>query len=233
MGRATEMSAADRRILVTFDAMEAGASHLEAVAGQIEQQLNYLKSYLAPLVASWTGQASTEYQALQQKWDASAAQLNQILRQIAATLRTADENDTQRSAGRHRHLDRLMQDGDPEVVVAACQLRAGRLAFADWDAVFRTATVYAQAPSRPGFMVAELTGKGSWVSVFSSLDRLGAFVGECDWMSLPGWDLIDLLPDGVGAVLDPGSGHAVAIPPRGPATEINTVGPGWAGTSHG
>ncbi|MGH3973044.1 MAG: WXG100 family type VII secretion target [Pseudonocardiaceae bacterium] len=215
------MCAASGRMLVTFDAIETGASNIDAVADQIDQQLDDLKSYIAPLVASWTGQAFTDYQALEQKWDTSAAELSQVLRQIAATLRT------------DRHLDRLREDVDPEVVVAARRLRAGRLALAEWNAVFRTATVYAQAPSRPGFMVADLPGKGSWVSVFSSLDRLGAFVGECDWMSMPGWDLIDLLPEGVGAVLDPDSEHAVAIPPRNPTTASNTAGPGRAGTSDG
>ncbi|MGH8902357.1 MAG: SseB family protein [Egibacteraceae bacterium] len=123
-----------------------------------------------------------------------------------------------------------MQDGEPGVVVAARRLRAGKLTLADWDAAFRTATVYAQAPSRPGFMVADLPGKGSWVSVFSSLERLGAFVGACDWMSMPGADVIELLPDGVGAVLDPGSGHAVAIPPRG---AIYAAGPRWTGMPDG
>ncbi|MGH8902358.1 MAG: WXG100 family type VII secretion target [Egibacteraceae bacterium] len=88
------MSAADGRMLVTFGAIETGAADTDAVAGQIDQQLDDLKSYIAPLVASWTGQASSDYQALQQKWDASAAELNQVLKQIAVTLRTANENYT-------------------------------------------------------------------------------------------------------------------------------------------
>lgn len=64
----------------------------DAVASQIAQQLSDLKSYLAPLVANWSGEASVEYQALQAKWDAGASDLNQVLRQMAQALRTAGEN---------------------------------------------------------------------------------------------------------------------------------------------
>jgi WXG100 family type VII secretion target len=64
----------------------------DGVASQIAQQLSDLKSYLAPLVATWSGQASTEYQALQSKWDASADDLNQVLRQMSQALRTAGDN---------------------------------------------------------------------------------------------------------------------------------------------
>lgn len=79
-------------MLVTFGAIDAAASDTDAVAGQIDQQLDDLKSYLAPLVASWTGQAASDYQALQSKWDGSVAELNQILREIAVNLRTANQN---------------------------------------------------------------------------------------------------------------------------------------------
>jgi early secretory antigenic target protein ESAT-6 len=85
----------DGHILVTFGAVSEAAGDTDAIAGQIEQQLGDLKGYLAPMVASWTGQASTDYQALQTKWDTSAADLNVVLRQIAQALRTAHGNYTQ------------------------------------------------------------------------------------------------------------------------------------------
>src|SRR5438445_11792769 len=83
---------ADGHILVTFGAVSEAAADTDAIAGQIEQQLSDLKGYLAPMVASWSGQASTDYQALQAKWDTSAADLNTVLRQIANALRTAHGN---------------------------------------------------------------------------------------------------------------------------------------------
>ncbi len=82
----------DGQMLVTFGSIDAAASDTDGIASQIDQQLDDLKSYLAPLVASWEGQASGDYQALQAKWDTSAAELNQVLRQIATNLRTANEN---------------------------------------------------------------------------------------------------------------------------------------------
>ena len=82
----------DGHILVTFGAINEAAMDTDAVASQIAQQLSDLKSYLAPLVANWSGEASAEYQALQAKWDAGASDLNQVLRQMAQALRTAGEN---------------------------------------------------------------------------------------------------------------------------------------------
>ena len=43
-------------------------------------------------MASWSGEASADFQALQAKWDQSAEDLNQILRQISQALRTAGDN---------------------------------------------------------------------------------------------------------------------------------------------
>jgi WXG100 family type VII secretion target len=88
----TSMSNPDGEIRVGFGAIDAAASDTDAIATQIAQQLDDLKIYLSPLVATWTGEASTDYQALQSKWDTSAAELNQVLRQIANTLRTSNEN---------------------------------------------------------------------------------------------------------------------------------------------
>ncbi len=82
----------DGHILVTFGAINEAAMDTDSVASQIAQQLSDLKAYLAPLVANWSGEASTEYQALQAKWDAGANDLNQVLRQMAQALRTAADN---------------------------------------------------------------------------------------------------------------------------------------------
>jgi len=82
----------DGHILVTFGAINEAAMDTDSVASQIAQQLSDLKAYLAPLVASWSGDASSEYQALQSRWDAGANDLNQVLRQMAQALRTAGDN---------------------------------------------------------------------------------------------------------------------------------------------
>jgi len=82
----------DGHILVTFGAINEVAMDTDSVASQIAQQLSDLKAYLAPMVASWSGDASSEYQALQSRWDASANDMNQVLRQMAQALRTAGDN---------------------------------------------------------------------------------------------------------------------------------------------
>lgn len=82
----------DGHMLVTFGAVDAAAADTETVANRISQQLEDLRSYLAPLLATWSGQASSDYQGLQARWDAGAAGLNGVLREIAAALRTAHGN---------------------------------------------------------------------------------------------------------------------------------------------
>ena len=82
----------DGNISVTFAAINEAAMDADSVASQIAQQLSDLKAFLAPMVASWSGEASTDFQALQAKWDGSAADLNQVLRQMAQALRTAGDN---------------------------------------------------------------------------------------------------------------------------------------------
>ncbi|HXL16909.1 MAG TPA: WXG100 family type VII secretion target [Streptosporangiaceae bacterium] len=81
----------DGHIQVTFGAVNEAAMDTDSIASQIAQQLSDLKAYLAPLVASWSGEASGEFQALQAKWDAGANDLNQVLRQISQALRVAAE----------------------------------------------------------------------------------------------------------------------------------------------
>ena len=85
---------AAEEVVVTPQALDNAASDTDAVAGQIEGQLNDLHTYLRPLVATWTGQASTDWQSLQQKWDTSADDLNTVLREIASALRQSAETYT-------------------------------------------------------------------------------------------------------------------------------------------
>lgn len=83
---------AEGQVIVDAQVLDEGASDTDLVAGQIEQQLSDLRGYLAPLVASWTGEASSDYQALQQRWNTTADDLNTVLREIAGALRTAAQN---------------------------------------------------------------------------------------------------------------------------------------------
>ncbi|MGH3855238.1 MAG: WXG100 family type VII secretion target [Pseudonocardiaceae bacterium] len=86
------MNTPDGQIKVTFGAIATAVSDTGTTAQQMNQQLDDLKQYLGPLVSSWTGQAATDYNALQAKWHTSAANLTQILQQISATLQTSHDN---------------------------------------------------------------------------------------------------------------------------------------------
>ncbi|MFI7243287.1 SseB family protein [Streptomyces qinglanensis] len=66
----------------------------------------------------------------------------------------------------------------------------------------RSARLYFQRPENPGFLVAE-TVDGPVVPVFTSWEQLALFAGVCDWASTTAEDLVDLLPDGVRALVDP------------------------------
>lgn len=69
-------------------------------------------------------------------------------------------------------------------------------------AALRSARLYFQRPDEPGFLVCETEG-GPVVPVFTSLEALGLFAGHCGWASTTVADLVELLPEGVRALVDP------------------------------
>ena len=79
-------------IKVTFGALEAARADVANTATRISGQLAELQRYLAPLVATWEGQAATEYRAKQRQWDTAAGDLAAVLAQIGVTLGAANES---------------------------------------------------------------------------------------------------------------------------------------------
>ena len=82
----------DGTILVTFAELESARSAIQATWTNISREMDDLKRYLQPMIETWTGDASTAYQAHQAKWDRSAADLNQVLNQIGVALGVSNEN---------------------------------------------------------------------------------------------------------------------------------------------
>ncbi|MFP5019845.1 WXG100 family type VII secretion target [Pseudonocardia phyllosphaerae] len=78
-------------IKVTFSALDGARADVAATAGRIRTQLEDLRRYLAPMVGTWTGQAAADYQAVQQRWDTSAAGLNDTLDRIGVALGRAHD----------------------------------------------------------------------------------------------------------------------------------------------
>ncbi|MCT2587404.1 WXG100 family type VII secretion target [Actinophytocola gossypii] len=79
-------------IKVTFGGLEAASASITSNAQKVQGSLDDLKSYLQPLVATWTGEASEAYQNHQRQWDTAAADLQQVLAAIGtAVQRAADD----------------------------------------------------------------------------------------------------------------------------------------------
>ncbi len=82
---------------------------------------------------------------------------------------------------------------------------------------FETAILYVQrvpGPSgRPAVAAVGPPGAG-YVAMYSSLATLALHAGQCDWASGTGRDLLQLVPDGYGVVLDPAGPQPAVLPAR-------------------
>ncbi|RZS90372.1 WXG100 family type VII secretion target [Motilibacter rhizosphaerae] len=79
-------------ILVTFSAISQAQGDIATTSQNINSELADLKAYLAPLVATWSGQAAENYQAKQKQWDEAAAEINQILDAIGRAVGNAHDD---------------------------------------------------------------------------------------------------------------------------------------------
>ena len=115
--------------------------------------------------------------------------------------------------------------GPTTLVRAATAFAAGRLDSAAFAAAFATGEVYAvrpPPPAPPGLVAVGEPGTG-YVLVFTSLDELARRAGECDWLRTTGDDLLALVPDGYGLLVDAAGEHPLVLPAsalrRGPLPE--------------
>lgn len=78
-------------VKVTFGELQAAQQNITGTVNAVNGQLDDLRSFLAPMVSTWEGQAAETYNALQRQWDTAAAELNQVLAQIATAVGTAND----------------------------------------------------------------------------------------------------------------------------------------------
>jgi 6 kDa early secretory antigenic target len=78
-------------ITVSFGTVSQAQGDVANTVARIDQQLADLRNFIAPLVATWEGGASTDYQTLQKRWDNAANDMNVVLRQISQHLGQAHE----------------------------------------------------------------------------------------------------------------------------------------------
>ena len=79
------------QVKVTFAQVQATQERAQSTVASINNSLQDLKSYLAPMVSTWEGQAAQNYRARQAQWDHAAHDLNQVLGAIGRSLGSANE----------------------------------------------------------------------------------------------------------------------------------------------
>jgi hypothetical protein len=100
------------------------------------------------------------------------------------------------------------------LALAASRFADGDLDSAAFAAAFATGEVYAvrpPPPAPPGLVAVGQPGEGH-VLVFTSLDEMARHAGECDWLRTTGDDLLSLVPDGYGVVVDAAGDRPLALP---------------------
>lgn len=76
---------------------------------------------------------------------------------------------------------------------------------------FTGSTVICQRPGHPALLVTELGDRGRWTVAFSTAARLATHAGECDYFSTTGADLLELIPPGIGLMVDPDDAHRFPV----------------------
>ncbi|MGD9528940.1 WXG100 family type VII secretion target [Pseudonocardia sp.] len=79
-------------IKVTFAELANAQTSLAGAAGRMNSQLDDLRGYLQPLVATWQGQAAERYAEAQRRWDAAAADLTAVLARIGGAVGAANDS---------------------------------------------------------------------------------------------------------------------------------------------
>ena len=104
--------------------------------------------------------------------------------------------------------------GTTRLGAAVAAFAAGTTSADTLTTAFAVAPVYAPRPAPPappGLLAVGPPGAGR-VLVFSSLEQLGRAAGECDWLRTSGRDLLTLVPEGYGVLLDAGCDDALELP---------------------
>ena len=115
---------------------------------------------------------------------------------------------------------------EARLAILAQQVWSGSRGPGDFVDAFASALVYAQRQEQPALLVTDLGERGKWMPVFTTLERLAAHAGECDYFTTTGADLMELVPPGVGLMVDPDDPHRFPVLSRMAPPEL--IGRAWA-----
>ncbi|MEV0730332.1 WXG100 family type VII secretion target [Polymorphospora sp. NPDC051019] len=76
----------DDVLVVRFGQMQQASADIQKALNTLGAQLDQLERDAAPLVAKWDGEASQAYRIRQDRWRASSAELQAMLREIKVAL---------------------------------------------------------------------------------------------------------------------------------------------------
>lgn len=111
-------------------------------------------------------------------------------------------------------VDRDDGEGGTRLETIARQVWEGSRGPGDFMDTFAAAIVYAQRSKEPMLLVTDLGERGRWMAVFSTPERLVAHSGDCDCLAATGADLLELVPPGVGLMVDPDDVHRFPVMSR-------------------
>jgi WXG100 family type VII secretion target len=77
--------------MVTFAALAEAAQTIQSTSNNLNTKLSDLESQLKPVVSTWTGSASENYQVQQTKWNQAQTDLNQVLLAISKAVENAHD----------------------------------------------------------------------------------------------------------------------------------------------
>ena len=82
-----------------FTGIEAGAGAVTSAVNTTEGLLSEGKGSLAKLAEAWGGTGSDAYQAVQQRWDSTSAELNAALQSLSTRISEAGQAMSQTESG--------------------------------------------------------------------------------------------------------------------------------------
>ena len=74
------------QVMVTFETIAQASQNVQRTYTSLQQKLDDLHSFLAPMVAEWTGAAAEQYAQKQQAWTQAQQDLGQVLQTIGRVL---------------------------------------------------------------------------------------------------------------------------------------------------